>query len=495
MRVKLQKFVYSEQVKNNYSLYKNDNSISFILDIPDEYKPSSQKVFKIGYFLIPLGKDKIQIDETQKEFFKKHIFLERDGVIYYPFFVHPTSEKIFTDWIADKYEFISSEKSIFEATPTSSYRSLVVKNIYTSEYFIVKVSIFGNVANGARQIDWTSADGQFFFSKCTANIVSKIDDFSILKDIGAFGISGDYPIHFSKKYNITYGPNKIKSFGNVIRRLDNIFDDNEGTAIYSIVSLTSVVDKNDCYFQKIYLASGKKFEDFFVNDFIMPIFEKFFEIFSRFGISLECHCQNTLIEISKDWKFTGRVVYRDFDITSLDRARFPFLFPEEWKEYCRNRLDRTSLYSNLSAREETGKNFYAQFIGSLVQACLLCAVEMKIISSEQSNQINKKIFDIFVEKISSIFPLYDKKLNESSTWPYGQNIYKDIDISEIPVQLLEISSFDEDLYEKFWINSPELEIDSYYKTEQDYILGFSNNIFTSLYMKRELENVCEKLVE
>ena len=101
---------------------------------------------------------------------------------------------------------------------------------------------------------------------------------------------------------------------------------------------------------------------------------------------------------------------------------------------------------------------------------MLCAVEMKIISSVQSNQINKKIFDIFVEKISSIFPLYDKKLNESSTWPYGQNIYKDIDISEIPVQLSEISSFDEDLYEKFWINSPELEIDSYYKTEQDYIL-------------------------
>lgn len=201
------------------------------------------------------------------------------------------------------------------------------------------------------------------------------------------------------------------------------------------------------------------------------------------------------MKFQRTGNFTGRVVYRDFDITSLDRARFPFLFPEEWKEYCRNRLDRTSLYSNLSAREESGKNFFAQFIGSLVHACLLCAVEMKIISSEQSNQINKKIFDIFVEKISKIIPLYDRKLNEKTAWPYGQNIYKDIDISEIPVKLSKISSFDEDLYEKLWVNSPELEIDSYYKTAQDYILGFSNNIFTSLYMKRELENECEILVE
>ena len=484
MNSKLKKFIYSEQVKNNYSLYKNDDSISFELDISEEYKPAFQKIFRLPYFLIPICKDKIKIDENYKFFFEKNIFIKNNGKIFYPFFVHPTSERIFCKWIGKKYEYVNAENSIFEATPTSSYRSLVVKNIYTEEYFMAKVSIFGNVANGARQIDWTSAEGQYFFSKCTNNIIGKVSDFAIIKDIGAFGITGDYVIQFSRKYNITYGPNKIQSFGNVIRCLDDIFYDKTDTIICSIASITSVVDKNDCWFKKIYLASGKKFEDFFLNDFIMVIFEKFFEIFSTYGISLECHCQNTLIEVTENWKFTGKIIYRDFDITSLDRARFPFIFPREWNEYCKNRLDRTSLYSNLSAREETGKNFFFQLIGSIVQACLLCAEEINIVNSEQAKNIYNKIYLLFIEKIHEAIPLDKPVLKTTKAWPFSKKVYSDIDISEIPFPLIKIKSFEKELYEKLLINSPEFKVTDYYKTEdENYILGFSRNIYTQLFMR------------
>lgn len=485
MNLKLKKFIYSEQVKNNYSLYKNDVSISFELDISEEYKPISQRIFKLAYFLVPVREDKIRIDENYKFFFEKNIFIRSNGKIFYPFFIHPTSESIFKEWIGIKYKYVSAENSIFESTPTSSYRSLVVKNICTDEYFMAKVSIFGNVANGARQIDWSSADGQFFFSKCTNNIISKISNFEIIKDIGAFGITGDYPIHFSKKYNITYGLDKIQSFGNVIRPLNDIFDDRTDTSIYSIASLTSVIDRKDCWFKKICLASGKEFEDFFLNDFIMVIFEKFFEIFSMYGISLECHCQNTLIEVTEDWKFTGKIIYRDFDITSLDRARFPFIFPKEWTEYCQNRLDRTSLYSNLSAREETGKNFFFQLMGSIVKSCLLCAVEVNLINSKQFEVIYNKIYLIFVDKIHEIIPLNKQILKTTTTWPFSKKVYSDIDISEIPVSLIKIKSFEKKLYEKLLINTSEFEITDYYKTEDEkYILGFSKNIYTQLFMRR-----------
>ena len=485
MYSRLAKFIYAEQVKNNFSLYKNDSGISFELDIPSEYKPISQRWFNLSYFLIPQNEGKLKYNVESKEFFDKNIFFKINDSIYYPFFLHPTSVTIFKTWIGSKYEYVKAENSVFEATPTSSYRSLLVRNKITDEYFIAKVSIFGNVANGARQIDWTSAEGQFFFSNCTEKAAKRISDFSILKDEAAFGLTGDFPIHFSKKYNITYGPDKIQTFGNVIRRVDTIFNDDSETAIYSIAAITSTLDKNDCYFQKIYETSGKTFEDFFIYDFVLVIFEKFFELFNNHGISLESHCQNTLIEVTKDWNFTGRVVYRDFDITCFDRARYPFFYPTEWREYAENRLDRTSLFSNLSAREELGKNFFAQLFGSLVEACLLCATKLNIISKNNTQKIHDKIYSIFIERLHCVIPINKKILLEKNEWPYWKNVYSDIDISEIPTKLIKINSFDKNIYDEFLINSPELKISDFYKTEnEEFVLGFSKNIYTKLFAKK-----------
>lgn len=485
MNEKLKKFIFSEQERNNYSLYKNDYKISFEFNIPDKYKPKNREEFFLPYFQIPLNSDKIRINPIDEDFFHKNIFIEKSGKVYTPFFIHPTSVDIFKDWINKKYSFIDETKSIFKATPTSSYRSLLVQNIVTNQYFITKVSIFGNVANGARQIDWLSADGQFFFSTCTEKAVKNKKDFKILRDSAAIGMTGDYPIRLSSKYNITYGPNKIQSFGNIIRRVDEIFDDNTETAIYSIASITSVNDKNDCYFQKIYNASGKTFENFFINDFMLIIFDKFFRLLSTSGISLESHCQNTFIEVTRDWKFTGNIVYRDFDITSLDRARFPFVFPKEWSEYISNRLDRTSLYSNLSAREMIGQNFFEQLLGSLEQACLLCAVELELIPLEISNKIHKKLCELFKNKLAKLFPIYDKEIFSKTDWLFWKDIYKNIDISEIPTELNIIKKFDKRSYERILINNTEHQISEYYETKNKFILGFSNNIFTELYIERD----------
>ncbi|MBR0099603.1 MAG: hypothetical protein IJP90_07785 [Treponema sp.] len=256
------------------------------------------------------------------------------------------------------------------ATPTSSYRSLFVINTRTQANFIVKVSILGNVARGSRHIDWCSAQGQYFFSSCTQNAVHNIENFELIKDIAALGLTGEIPISFSKKYEIMFGPKKINSFGNVIRKVSDIFDGREDSFVCSVASLTSLIGEHGCYLERLYRESGKSFYGFFGGDFISKIFDKIFELFSNYGISIETHCQNTLIEISKDWKFTGKILYRDFDITSFDRARFPFLFPEMWKKYCSERLDRTSLFSNLSAREDIGKNFLVHSIDNLVKPCL-----------------------------------------------------------------------------------------------------------------------------
>lgn len=483
MNYKLRNFIKAEQVKNNYSLYKNDE-MHLEFDIPEEYKPKSQNIFKITYFLIPVNSENIKFNLQDEQFIIENLYIKIDDKLYTPFFLHPTSISIFKNWITDKYTYVNESESIFEATPTSSYRSLLIHNIKKDSYFIAKVSMFGNVANGARQIDWISAEGQFFFSTCTNKAVKKIKNFRLLRDIAAIKLTGDYPIHFSKRYQIAYGPNKIQSFGNVIRRLDELFDNNEESFILSIASITSIVDKNDCYLKKIYLTSQKKFSDFFMTDLMIPLFKIMIQLFSKYGISLESHCQNTLLEIDKDWKLTGNFYYRDFDITCFDRGRFPFIFKEEWEEYVTNRPDRTSLFSNLSAREELGSNFFNYLIGNLEKPCLLCAEELGIISKEESWNIHHKIYSYFRNEFIKIIPEYNKKLFESDLWPHWKDIFKNIDISEIPCKLEKVKKIDFINYEKILINNPELKTTNYYKAENGYILGFSKKIFTELYMKK-----------
>lgn len=481
----LEKFIYAEQIKNNYSLYSDEESASFDFDIQKEYKPSSQITFKLPYFLIPLAEDKLVYNVADLSFLETNIFLNKDGSLYVPFFIHPTSEKIFKQWIGKKYVYIDTDDSIFEATPTSSYRSLLVRNREKGSYFIAKVSIFGNVANGARHIDWCSAEGQHFFCKCTEKAVSNIKNFDLLRDVAAIGITGEIPVHFSNKYEITYGPKTVKTFGTVIRRVDEVFDNNTDKNIFSIASITSVIDRNDCYFEKIYISYRKSFEEFFINDFMFPIFKKLFELFLKYGISLETHCQNTLLEIDADWHCTGRLIYRDFDITCFDRARFPFVFTNEWNEYCSGRLDRTSLFSNLSAREELGRNFFHYLIGNLEKPCLLCARKLKLITKEEAKRIHKKIYSIFRSKLSEYLPLCRHEFYEQETWSYWKNTFKDIDISEIPVPLEKIHSLKKDSHEKIFINSPNLTVTDYYLASNGYILGFSKNIFVELYMPKK----------
>ena len=67
-------------------------------------------------------------------------------------------------------------KSIYDATPTSSFRSLIVTNKKTNVKFIAKVSLFDNVANGARHIDWSSASGQYLSSQIVCNTVDNINN-------------------------------------------------------------------------------------------------------------------------------------------------------------------------------------------------------------------------------------------------------------------------------------------------------------------------------
>lgn len=79
------------------------------MNIAEQYKPSSSTFFSLPYFLVPFDKDKIEYDKNEEIFFERNLFVTKGDSKYYTFFVHPTTEKIFREWIDGKYEFISAK--------------------------------------------------------------------------------------------------------------------------------------------------------------------------------------------------------------------------------------------------------------------------------------------------------------------------------------------------------------------------------------------------
>lgn len=173
MNCLLKRFIFAEQVLNNYDLYNGtDRENSFKMNLKSDFLPKNQKIFTLPYFLIPINKDLILYKESEKQFFDNNLFFLKDGKTFYPFFVHPETVEFFVSWLDGKYEFIDVDKSIYKATPTSSYRSLLVTNTKINVKFIVKVSLFDNVANGARHIDWSSASGQYSSSQIVCKCIN-----------------------------------------------------------------------------------------------------------------------------------------------------------------------------------------------------------------------------------------------------------------------------------------------------------------------------------
>lgn len=105
MNYLLDEFIFAEQVLNNYDLYNGtERENSFKMNLKPDFLPENQKSFSLPYFLIPLDKDFILYKKEEKEFFDENLFSEKDGKVYYPFFVHPETVELFVSWLNGKYE-------------------------------------------------------------------------------------------------------------------------------------------------------------------------------------------------------------------------------------------------------------------------------------------------------------------------------------------------------------------------------------------------------
>lgn len=489
----LQDFIFAEQTLNNYDLYRGtERENSFKMNLKPDFLPENQKIFALPYFLVPTDNDFILYKEEEKKFFDENLFLSKNEEIYYPFFVHPETADFFKSWINGKYEFIDENDSIYTATPTSSYRSLLVTNLKTNVKFIAKVTIFDNVANGARHIDWSSALGQYGSSQIVCKCVDNIDNLNFFEDIAAFGITADRALFLSNRFRVLIGDRRIKTLANVIRKIPEEFNSNGCNKVCSVASFSSPVLLKQSYIYKAWKASEVSYLKFIEAYIFCPIKNILLKLFTEHGIVLESHCQNMMLELDESYLPTGKFYYRDFDITSFDRARFPFLHTKEWFEYCNIGESRTTLSSNMAMREYIGMSFLFHFIDNLIYPCIRYAVYEKIISESKANRFISKKYQEMKREILNLCPLADesfKKKNER--WPYFKGTLKNISLSEIPVKLDKINEkIDlEKNYEKIIVGKPIYSGIDYYKSDCGLIVAANKeNIFEIFNIKNGTKN-------
>lgn len=490
MNCLMDQFIFAEQVLNNYDLYKGtDRENSFKMNLKPDFLPENQKTFALPYFLIPIDKDLILYKKEEEKFFKENLFVEKNKKTFYPFFVHPETEELFTSWINGKYEFIGEKESIYNATPTSSYRSLLVTNTKTNVKFIAKVSVFDNVANGARHIDWSSALGQYCSSQIVCKCAGNLENLNFFEDVAAFGITSDRALYLSDRFRVLIGERRIKTLANVIRKLPKEFYEKSTNKLCSIASFSSPVLKKESYIYKAWKASKLSYTKFIDRYIFAPLKKILLQLFTEHGIVLETHCQNVMLELNELYLPTGKFYYRDFDITSFDRARFPFLHTKEWLEYCNIGQNRTTLSSNMAMREYIGMSFLFHFIDNLIYPCVKYGVFTKIISEVRAKRFIAKKYSEMKNEVINLCPFADetfKKKNEK--WPYFKGVLKNISLSEIPVKLTKINeNIDlEKNYEKIIVGKPIYSGIDYYKSECGLIVAANKeNVFEIFNTKTE----------
>lgn len=481
----LDSFLQAEQCLNNYSLYGDEMKDYFNINLSCKYLPQSQQFFRLPYFIIPFEFEKSAYNKNEASFFERNIFLNHKGHRCYRFFIHPATKDLFVNWINGKYDFVSEAKSEFEATPTSSFRSLLVFNKKNDEKFIAKVSLFSNVANGARHIDWNSAIGQFESSQMTSKTVCVIKNFSIFEDIGAFGLSGNNFVYLSERFDIKIGNRKIETFGNVIRKIpDDLFLESKKT-VCSVASFTSLLRQGGSFIFNAFKNSKLRTDEFLDNKIFYPIFNLLIILFNEYGIVLEPHCQNVMIEIDEKFIPTGKIYYRDFDFTTFDRARFPILQKDLFLSYIKNRPDRTIFLSNLGMRENIGIGFFWHFLNNLIRPCAISLCRQNVLSDSELNLYFIKKQAEIKKELKKLIPLADSTfIKDKNFWSFNKRFFSKIDKSEIPTELISLKDIkDKGSYKKLIIENGIGKRLEYFESENGIIYGFYKNYLCEILLK------------
>lgn len=267
------------------------------------YRKKNPK-FPLPYYLIPIEDAKFLKADSLDPRVADQLIMRISGKKHYKLFVHPESEAHY-DFLRNSYNYIGPDKTEFMASPTSSYRSLVVwnKNSDTRKPFIAKVSLDKNVIGSidrlvsVNEVERSVANQKVFdrmgkekLEKSNLKLFPETAGLTIIKEHEG-------------------APEKLG--GQLIREIPDEVVDGEKKWL-SFSALMSPNRKGNPLIMDVISKSGLSSYDFFDQYMINGYLKMFEDISLKSGMNFEPHSQNLVFETTNDLAPTGKWVLRDF---------------------------------------------------------------------------------------------------------------------------------------------------------------------------------------
>lgn len=251
------------------------------------YRPEAHAVFKLWTVLVP--ENELTIINTNGFDLNSRFVVEKDGVRYYKFIIHPLSRNAFLQHLPEgKYHW----QKEFEAMALASYRSLVAWNPKEPDKpFQIKVSLDSVIGSNSRmlsrrQIEW-AATTSYLINSLNRDEYAKQGILFLDEPVGI------YLKNFQFGYSLR---EPITAPGNV-----------EYIPMFSLYARSR---GQPSLLAQMIQRSGLPPREYVRRYIILPMVSHIFHLAFSEGIYMEAHEQNTLAEV-RDGQLTGRFMYRD----------------------------------------------------------------------------------------------------------------------------------------------------------------------------------------
>jgi hypothetical protein len=313
----VREFLNEEQNFHNKDLWGKN---AFASNIDPKYVPESNPKFPLPYYLIPETDTKFLYSSQFDKKVGDQLYMLVSGMKYFKLFVHPESEKHY-DFLKHAYRYIGPTETEFMASPTSSYRSLVVWNQSNKKKtpFIAKVSLNKNVTD---DMDRLVSENEVERSIVNQKALDHIGKDTLERmNIKFFPESAG--LIFDRKLN----GSSDKLGGQLIREIP-VEVINGDKKWLSFSALMSPNHKPKPLIIEVIKQSGLSSYDFFEEYMIKNYLGMFENISLKNGINFEPHSQNLVFETTVNFKPTGKWILRDFggawtDSVAMNRNNGP----------------------------------------------------------------------------------------------------------------------------------------------------------------------------
>lgn len=401
--------------------------------VNEEYFPENAGIWNIPYIYLPLseyGNLCATVSDISEEI-RNQIIVKRGGCECVIFFVHPSAWEKVLSHIDKTLETVDSRSSEFFATPTSSIRSLVVwHRSQKRKPFVVKTSVFSVSYGFHRHLDWEGVRIQF----SRREMLQKIGTENILKhglrlmdEVAISGLKLKQPIIIERPEFLGPGqPAEIFELGNLVREIPADVIRGEKRLI-PCTAYVSAERPNETFIEFIAKQSKRDVVDSLLESLLNPSLKALTGLMSDFGVVLEPHAQNVLIETDSDFRSTGRVCYRDLGAVWFDPLRCFLRAPHLLKAFPEHNKNRTmSLQEAQRSRDGTVRSLAHHFMFCNFVRALVVLVKRNQISDPKAKELSFAAFERCAEFLSSyhgwtsrpsLRSPYDRKLAMDAATP------------------------------------------------------------------------------